>query len=819
MKLYTGVVENRQDPLKLGRCQVRVVGLHNHDRTSLKTEDLPWAYPMQPLTSAAMSGIGHSPLGPVEGTWVVLLFRDDDEQQPVIMGTLGGIPQAVTNITQDNDQMVLKEDGLLPGSEQTTTDKNGDLVKSNDAADAAQVEDVGVNPASSYTPSNDAVALIKKFEGLRLNAYQDSVGVWTIGYGSTSINGTPVYPGQTITQAQADQALLDHMKQSVSPIIGSKTKAPITQSMYDALCCFTYNLGSGTYSKSSLLRELNSSKYLDAATLFSDYNKAGGKVLAGLVKRRTAEKDLFLKDGTPSLTGDLTPATSTTTPIDSKDSKGTTSSGHKDSGLAQVLGFRDPKGKYPLYLNEPDTNKLARHEDIKKTIVYKKELAREKGVLTAQDKSWDQSKVPYNSTYPFNHVFMTESGHIMEFDDTPNSERIHTYHKSGTFSEIDANGTQVNRIIGDKYEILERNGFVHIKGTANVTIDGDHNVRVNNALNLDVHGKVTVNIYNDAVMNVSGQMDLSVREAFNVRARSINMETWEGPFNVKAANALNLETAAAANIKAAASFNVDSAVAQINSGSAGSADASGLETPSEKEFPELPEFTELVVLTRGAEAAAHYETPEEGDPTAYTAKQIKDGTLSADEKDYGSQQASSDTTPSNVTPLPQSCSMISTMDKFTPDIQLSPHFQLGAFTKSGARMPVNQMGLSAAEIVCNLKGLAENCLEPIINLYPSMVITSGFRRPGDVAESSKTSQHYLGQAADIIIPGFSRQKHYEAIQAIQKIIPYDQLLLEYSGSSTVWIHVSFKYTANRQMAFTMRDHQKFGSTGQYVLIG
>ena len=66
MKLYTGCVENRQDPLKLGRCQVRVVGLHNHDKTNLKTEDLPWAYPMQPVTSAATSGIGHSPLGPVE---------------------------------------------------------------------------------------------------------------------------------------------------------------------------------------------------------------------------------------------------------------------------------------------------------------------------------------------------------------------------------------------------------------------------------------------------------------------------------------------------------------------------------------------------------------------------------------------------------------------------------------------------------------------------------------------------------------------------------------------------------------------------------
>ena len=130
----------------------------------------------------------------------------------------------------------------------------------------------------------------------------------------------------------------------------------------------------------------------------------------------------------------------------------------------------------------------------------------------------------------------------------------------------------------------------------------------------------------------------------------------------------------------------------------------------------------------------------------------------------------------------------------------------------------SQQGLTPQEIVCNLKGLAENCLEPIIKMYPGMVITSGFRRPGDVAKSSATSQHYLGQAADIIIPGFNRQKHYEAIQAIQQIIPYDQLLLEYSGATTVWIHVSFKYDANRKQSFTMRDHQRVSGFGEYVLI-
>ena len=133
-------------------------------------------------------------------------------------------------------------------------------------------------------------------------------------------------------------------------------------------------------------------------------------------------------------------------------------------------------------------------------------------------------------------------------------------------------------------------------------------------------------------------------------------------------------------------------------------------------------------------------------------------------------------------------------------------------------MPKPQQGLTENEIVCNLKGLCENVLEPLAELYPNMVITSGFRRPGDVRGSSATSQHYLGQAADIVIPGFSREQHYEAACQLAKMVPYDQILLEYSGKNTVWIHVSFKYTANRFNAFTMRDHKRVSSNGQFVLI-
>ena len=86
---WIGVVEDRMDPEKLGRVRVRIFGYHTDDKASLPINDLPWAIPIQPITSAAISGIGSSPLGPVEGTWVIGFFLDgEDCQQPAVFGTL-----------------------------------------------------------------------------------------------------------------------------------------------------------------------------------------------------------------------------------------------------------------------------------------------------------------------------------------------------------------------------------------------------------------------------------------------------------------------------------------------------------------------------------------------------------------------------------------------------------------------------------------------------------------------------------------------------------------------------------------------------------
>ena len=130
--------------------------------------------------------------------------------------------------------------------------------------------------------------ILKYFEGCKLTAYQDSVGVWTIGYGHTK----GVYNGMTITQEEAEQMLLTELEE-YEGYIEDMVTVPLTQNQFDALVVWIYNLGPTNFRNSTLLKELNAGNYNAAGQEITRWNKAGGKVLAGLVKRREAEAELF----------------------------------------------------------------------------------------------------------------------------------------------------------------------------------------------------------------------------------------------------------------------------------------------------------------------------------------------------------------------------------------------------------------------------------------------------------------------------------------------------------------------------------------------
>lgn len=143
--------------------------------------------------------------------------------------------------------------------------------------------------------SETGIQLIKNFEGCVLNAYKCPAGVWTIGYGHTS----GVKEGQTITKAQAEELLI----QDLRPFeigVNNLVNVPLNQNQFDALVSFCYNLGTGNLKKSTLLKLLNKGDYNGAAEQFDRWVYAGGEKLNGLVKRRSAEKKLFLSKVTVS---------------------------------------------------------------------------------------------------------------------------------------------------------------------------------------------------------------------------------------------------------------------------------------------------------------------------------------------------------------------------------------------------------------------------------------------------------------------------------------------------------------------------------------
>jgi lysozyme len=155
--------------------------------------------------------------------------------------------------------------------------------------------------------SSTGLDLIKRWEGCKLKAYQDSVGVWTIGYGLTSAAGiVPVVKGMRITQEQADAYLVQALVKYESGVRRALTRQP-SQPQFDAMVSLCYNIGPGAFGGSTLVRRFNDGDIQGAADAFLMWNKAGGKELRGLVNRRKAERALFLTAAPPAPTPEPVP--------------------------------------------------------------------------------------------------------------------------------------------------------------------------------------------------------------------------------------------------------------------------------------------------------------------------------------------------------------------------------------------------------------------------------------------------------------------------------------------------------------------------------
>ena len=146
----------------------------------------------------------------------------------------------------------------------------------------------------SMSVSNKGVDLICEFEGKRLAAYDDGVGVWTIGFGTIKYpNGVRVKKGDTCTIEQAKE-YMRHDLIEFEYTVNSSVKVPLNQNQFDALVSLAYNIGSNAFKSSTLVKKLNTGDYQGAADQFNVWVNAGGKRMQGLVNRRDREKLLFL---------------------------------------------------------------------------------------------------------------------------------------------------------------------------------------------------------------------------------------------------------------------------------------------------------------------------------------------------------------------------------------------------------------------------------------------------------------------------------------------------------------------------------------------
>ena len=355
---WHGVVEDRQDPLYLGRCKVRILGWHTEDKAELPTASLPWAQVLMPVTSASQTNVGHAPVGPVEGTWVMGFYRDGElAQEPVIMGTIPGIPENFA--------------------------KQG----------------TGFNDPRLDVPSADRQG-------------QDETGKGIKGVPGETLDAFP-FPPKDIKTISGGEALVtsytDTERKALSggSLYPRETNKPTTSK---------YARGSADSSASAATVGIISSKNSNTKEL-------------DVVVPSFAPSDAFIPKG-QSVTDTV-------------------------SGLSKV-GIND-------YLKSDDYN-LLRQVQITKTI--------------------SQPNSAYSAQYPYNHVYESESGHLIEQDDTPGKERLHWYHRSGTFTEFHPAGMRVDRTNAHRYNIVTGNYESIISGEEKKSITTDYTLNLGGRLTL-----------------------------------------------------------------------------------------------------------------------------------------------------------------------------------------------------------------------------------------------------------------------------------------------------------------------------------------------
>lgn len=424
MVWFFGVVEDRDDPQKLGRVRVRAFGYHSEDKSLIPTNALPWATVMQDVTSSASAGIGQSPTGIEVGTHIIGFFADgQNAQTPIIMGTLAGKPDG----KPDTDNLARGEDL----QETVVQEKKDNVIESS----ASSTLDSGLG----------AVAALQE----KMNEITSSVAVNLNSVRESFYNiGIPELTGQIsgimsvfdmIARGQGDiQALRSRVE---SQIYSFKAEVEYLKNMdpEDVIRNMTTGITGNIEAQVNALRNLD----------FGSLQNILGSVPQAI-------------DGVQRLARSITDI------------------GQIQGLISQVKGLA---GSIP---NAGSIRGLAEN--------------------VASINRWFEPATPAAPQYPYNQIKHTEGGHIEEYDNTPGAERYHRYHPAGTFYETHPDGSQVQKVVKDNYEITLGDKYVHIEGNVQVNIVGNSTIVVNGDATTSVTGNRVDVVNGDYTLAVSGDI-------------------------------------------------------------------------------------------------------------------------------------------------------------------------------------------------------------------------------------------------------------------------------------------------------------------------
>ena len=819
---WIGVVEDRRDPEKLGRCKVRIFGYHTENLTELPISDLPWAMPMTPITSGATSGVGTAPVGPLEGTWVVGIFIDgEDKQQPLMLGTLNSKPAKPqkTKIKEDIPENTVRdsEGNIVRDSEGNpiqTTENPAPSVQENPniskeiKTDLPPLSIEEVQEYFNYIANDETTTGISKYKF----SLKDLIAFNIIKTDSTidNLNFTGKYDIKTLNDLTSNNSLLDKLmyektyknyKQllELNTITVNNEKAKV--------CAFL--------SSAHTFGALNTGK----PNIINDNGESIEEVYANTNKNFGGDGE-YPKEFADIPNADSFVASNPNNPTNDP------SQSLNDPSLAQSTGYQDPNKVYPKkeYFDKPDTNKLA-CGDKENNLLKNKKKKRITNITTANStKTWDEPESPYAAKYPYNQVIETEAGHTVEFDNTPGAERIHVYHKKGTYVEVDVNGTMVRKVAGDNYEIVEKNGYLYTKGSLNITSEGPAKIQVKNSADIQVFGEtklighksVTVNAAefinfnanNGINLGTAGPININSGKGINIRGTEIIFEAYEDNIVGTARTDIIWENGETFSVRSKNAIIDD--LVDFSSGNSLDGKLTGLEsrfvgTPkkesssssntneADESVDKCPPFASPKASTDENNFSVETQEDINNNPNSKQEQIDKGEMIDSSPSESGSTETEAPEGLENVTPESTECSCeeFSKYKSFPESIKLSKYYTLGALTTrtpAASYQLVDNAGLTKAQIACNLKTLAVNCLDKIKDKYPDMIITNAFR-----AKNSK-SDHDTGCAADLQFKNHTFKQYYEIVKWIYENIPNTQILLEYQNKSyglISWIHIAY----------------------------